>query len=171
MDNYGFIHERLDIKILILYVLRRLPLPIDGESLADLILIDDGINYFEYKQCLAELVVTQQVRESEAGFAITAKGREDGEALETTIPYSVRKRAEEAFAPIVSAMQRDAMIVAKHDVTSDGVMVRLTLSDGISDILDLKILAADEEHANVMKKNFKKDAEGFYKHFIECLSE
>ena len=57
-ERFGFIHEKLDIKLLILFVLRRLPAPIDAESLADLVLIDGGIGYFDYKECLAELVNT-----------------------------------------------------------------------------------------------------------------
>ena len=33
MDNFGFIHDKLDIKILILFVLRRLPGAVDPETL------------------------------------------------------------------------------------------------------------------------------------------
>jgi len=172
MDNFGFIHERVDIKILILFVLRRLPAPIDPESLADLILIDGGINYFEYKQCLNELITTQQIEERQTGCVIiTARGREDGEALETSIPYSVRMHAEEALAPVAKAMQRDALIRAEHRSTESGIIVRLSLSDGVGDIFDLKILAGDEEQAKKIEKNFKKDAEGFYGRFISSLSE
>ena len=35
MGRLGFIHEKLDIKILILYILRRLPGTVDPETLAD----------------------------------------------------------------------------------------------------------------------------------------
>lgn len=171
MDNFGFIHERVDIKILILFVLRRLPAPIDPESLADLILIDGGINYFEYKQCLNELITTQQIEEHKNGCVITERGRKDGEALETSIPYSVRMHAEEALAPVAKAMQRDALIRAEHSATESGIIVRLSLSDGIGEIFDLKILAGDEEQAKKIEKNFKKDAEGFYGQFISSLSE
>ena len=33
----GFIHDKLEIKLLILYVLRRLPAEIDAEKLAELV--------------------------------------------------------------------------------------------------------------------------------------
>ena len=39
----GFIHEKLEIKLLILFILRRLPAEIDGERLAELVLIDGGV--------------------------------------------------------------------------------------------------------------------------------
>ena len=69
-ERFGFIHEKLDIKLLILFVLRRLPAPIDAERLADLVLIDGGIGYFDYKECLAELVNTAQIAETEDGDGV-----------------------------------------------------------------------------------------------------
>ncbi len=36
MDHHGFIHEKLDIKLLILFILSRLPAPIDRGSLDEL---------------------------------------------------------------------------------------------------------------------------------------
>ena len=56
MDQYGFIHEKLDIKILILFVLRRLPGTVEAETLRGLVMCDDGIGYFDYSDCLSELV-------------------------------------------------------------------------------------------------------------------
>ena len=65
MDNYGytrgFIHEKLDIKILILFVLRRLPGTVEPETLQELCQCDDGISYFDYSDCLNELVETGHI--------------------------------------------------------------------------------------------------------------
>ena len=49
MDGFGFIHERLDIELLILYILNRLPGAVDRDTLAELtISCDGGINYFNF---------------------------------------------------------------------------------------------------------------------------
>ena len=42
MDNFGFIHGELDTKILILFILRRLPRPVDADTLAELCFCDTG---------------------------------------------------------------------------------------------------------------------------------
>ena len=170
-DRFGFIHEKLDIKLLILYVLRHLPSEIDGERLADLVLIDGGIGYFDYKDCLAELAESSQVSENEDGYAITAKGSRNCEILESTLPFSVRMHADKAMAPVVEEMRRSAMIRANHEAGENGVTVYLAISDGVGSIFDLKILAADEQQALRIEKNFKKNAEGYYHRFIRALSE
>ena len=87
-QRFGFIHDKLDTKVLILYVLHRLPSRIDAEKLADLVLIDGGIGYFDYKQCLCELIENSQVDETDEGCLITAKGSRNCEILADSLPYS-----------------------------------------------------------------------------------
>ena len=86
MDRFGFIHERLDIKILILFVLRRLPGAVDQETLRGLCQCDDGIGYFDYADCLSELVENGNVEETEEGYAITELGAANADAVEKTLP-------------------------------------------------------------------------------------
>lgn len=171
MEGLGFIHDKLDIKILILYVLRRLPAPIDPERLADLVLIDGGIGYFDYKECLSELIDTAHVDETDEGCIITAKGSRNCEIVENDLPYSVRTKAEKVTNPVAEEMRRSSMILANHEVTDNGVTVYLAVSDGIGNIFDLKILAASEEQAQRIERNFKKNAEAYYNRFIEELSQ
>ena len=170
-ERLGFINDKLDIKILILFVLRRLPAEIDSERLAELILIDGGVGYFDYKECLAELATTSQIEDDDGLIKITAKGSRNGEILESGLPYSVRVKAEKTLAPVAEEMRRSAMILANHEVGEGGVTVYLAVSDGIGTIFDLKILAADEEQARKIERNFRRKAEEYYNRFITELSE
>jgi len=170
-ERYGFIHEKLDIKLLILFVLRHLPAAIDAERLAELVLIDGGIGYFDYKECLAELVNTAQIEEADGEYRVTAKGSRNCEVLENSLPYSVRTKAQRVMAPVIDEMRRSAMILANHEVGENGVIVYLAVSDHVGSIFDLKILAADEQQAKKIEKNFKQNAEQFYHRFVRELSE
>ncbi len=170
-ERLGFINDKLDIKILILFVLRRLPAEIDSERLADLVLIDGGVGYFDYKECLAELATTAQIEDDDGLIKITAKGSRNVEILESGLPYSVRVKAEKTLSPVAEEMRRSAMILANHEQTDGGVTVYLAVSDGIGTILDLKILAANEEQAKKIERNFRRKAEEYYNRFINELSE
>ena len=171
MDNFGFIHEKLDIKILILFILRRLPGTVDPETLLELCQCDEGIGYFDYSDCLSELVETGHITESEEGYTITEKGARNADAVESSLPYSVRSRALKLLEPVRERLRRAAMITARHTLGEDGCFVELALSDGAGEILRLNLLCADEAQAKKIEKNFRKGAEGYYHKVIEMLSQ
>lgn len=171
MDNFGFIHGELDIKILILFILRRLPSPVDAQTLEELCACDTGIGYFDYTECLAHLVETGHVEETSSGmYRITEKGARNGETAESSLPYSVRRKAERLTAPIAEAMHRDRMISASHALSDSGCAVSLSLSDGKGEILSMTVLAADEEQARDMEKTFRRGAEEIYSKIVALLS-
>ena len=172
MDHFGFIHEELDIKILILYVLRRLPGVVDPNVLGDLCRgCDDGFDYFEYSDCLADLIDNGLIAENEEGFQITDKGARNVEVVETDIPYSVRSRADKLLKPERDRLRREAMIKTGHENEKGGCFVTLAMSDGEGDVINMRLLCGGEEQAKTMEKNFRKNAEAFYQQFIELLSK
>ena len=171
MDRFGFIHERLDIKILILFVLRRLPSAVDGETLRQLCQCDDGIGYFDYADCLSELVENGNVEETEDGYQITGMGMSNAEAVEKTLPYSVRSKAEKLIAPVEERMRRAAMLTAEHSLDENGCTVTLAMSDGKGEVIRLSLLCAGEEQAKRIEKNFRRGAETYYQKITELLSE
>ena len=70
-----FIRDKLEIKFLILYIAARLSEPADGAAMQDLTMCDDGIDYFDYAECLNDLVKTEHLRLTEDGrYLITEKG-------------------------------------------------------------------------------------------------
>ena len=169
MDQLGFIHDKLDIKILILFVLRRLPAPVDPETLLELCQVDGGIGYFDYSDCISDLLKSEHMIETEDGFRITEKGARNADAVESSLPYSVRARALRRIAPVEERMRRQAMITARHTEDEKGCMVELAVSDGKGEMLHLQLLCADGEQAKRMEKRFRKNAEGYYQQIVELL--
>ena len=91
----GFIHDKLEIKFLILYIAARVSEPLPPEGMQELTMCDDGIDYFAYAECLNDLVQTEHLRLTEEGcYAITPKGLKNSEICESSLPYSVRLRTD-----------------------------------------------------------------------------
>lgn len=169
----GFIHEELDIKVLILFILRRLPEPVLHETLSDIILLcDSAIGYFEFTECIADLIRTEHITESKGKYIITDKGRQNGEVTESGLPYSVRIRAEQAATTLAHIQRRSALITATHEMRRrGGYTVKLAMSDGIGPIISLEILAGNDKQAMILEKNFKKNAESIYNKIINILTD
>ena len=93
MENRGFIQDKLEIKFLILYIADRLIEPVPYDVILDLAMCDSGVGYFDFSECLTDLVRTEHLSCSEGGlYTITEKGRRNSAICESSLPYSVRLR-------------------------------------------------------------------------------
>ena len=170
--RFGFIHDKLDIKILILFILKRLPDAVDIDSLADMTLCDEGISYFDFADCVADLVGTGHIKQEDGKYTITEKGHTNGAITESVIPYSVRIKAEKSAALRSAVMRRDAMISSSHELRKrGGCTVSLSMSDGVSPVISLDVLVASEEQASMIERRFRKNAEEIYAKVIGVLLE
>ena len=170
MEGYQRIQEKLDIKILILFILRRLPGTVEPETLCDLALGGDHVGYFEYAECLAELVDSGHVTQTRAGYEITEKGDRNCEIVESSLPYTIRSRLEKKLSPLAASMRRRAMIETGHEQDKDGgYRVKLRLSDGLGEIASLRLLCGGENQAIKLEENFRASAELYYNKIMEIL--
>jgi len=170
VENFGFIHERIEIKVLVLFVMRRLPEPVTLEVLAELTMCDEGISYFDVTECIAMLVDTKHLQINDNKYSLTPRGERNGEILEKNIPYSVRAKAEETAARVRAAQNRNSMIVTNRKANDDGgYKVNLSLSDGIGDIISMEIFTSSEQQAVDLEKGFRKNAEKVYHAIIELI--
>jgi len=168
--NFGFIHEKLEIKILILFILRRLPEPVSFYVLTELTMCDDGISYFDFTECVAELVETEHMRLEDGKYSLTEKGVRNGGITENSLPFSVRMRAEKAATALRAAQSRDAMIKTFHTASPDGgFTVFLSLADGAGKIVSVEMITMNEEQAVSLEKGFRNNAERVYNAMIEAI--
>lgn len=171
-ERIGFIHEEFDIKILILFVLRRLSAPCDIDDLAQAVICDDGISYFVFADCVADLVKTEHIVFEADKYYITDKGIRNAKITEASLPFTVRVKAEKNARALSLSLSRNMSILTSHEKRSDGsYTVKLSLSDGISPILEMSILVGTEEDSAKMEKRFRRRAEAFYNEFAKMLLE
>ncbi len=166
----GLIQDKLDIKILILFILRRLPGELSPEELLELCQGAGVLGYFDYSDCLSELEESGHLTRGEEGYAITPKGAANADAVESSLPFSVRSRTEKGLRPIEERMRRQALITARHRVDEIGCTVTLAVNDGVGEILHVDLLCAGEEQARKIEKRFRKNAERSYQEILKLLT-
>ena len=149
MAGHGFIQNKLEIKFLILYITTRVIQPIPFDTVLDLTMCDDGIGYFDFSECLNDLVKTGHLTLSEDGlYSITDKGIRNSQICESSLPYSVRLRCDKN----ISIINR-----------------KLNLDDDMGSVMDLKLMVVREDMAKVLSERFMKAPEKLYSKVMDLL--
>lgn len=174
MAQQGFIHDKMDIKLLELYLLARAAGPMDPDNLADLVMRHQGAGYFDFTEATAELVESGNlVLNEEGAYSITEKGRMNSEACESSLPFSVRRHCEQSLIPVNAALRRQAQIRGeKKRVNPDGsVVAKMTLDDEKGNLLTIELLCPTDEQANKLIAAFRKRPERVYNDVLSSLTE
>lgn len=171
MGRQGYIHDKLDMKMLELYILAQAAGPITPDLLADLTGRHEGVNYFEFAEATAELVETGHLTLSEEGYRITEKGRNNAAACETSLPYSVRRRCDQDLAPVNAILRRNALVRGEKRTNGDGsVTARMSLDDDNGNLLSIELLCPSEEQADRLIEVFRDRPEQVYHDVLRALS-
>ena len=171
MAREGFIKDKLDIKFLILFVCSHVIEPIPFESIMDLTMCDDGVDYFLFSECLADLVCTEHLTIDQDGlYVITAKGIRNSQICESSLPYSVRMKADRNIADFNQQLRRRGMVKASVTPRSNGTYtLSLSLSDDLDNVMKLDLMVAREDMAKELQARFKKNAEVIYSNVLNAL--
>lgn len=163
MSSFGFIHSNLEIKFLILYIMARVLEPVPFETVQELSMLDGGVDYFGFSECLADLVRTEHLRVDEGLYNITEKGRRNSKVCESSLPYSVRIEAEQKLAQCNEQLRRQALVkTSVRPRERGGYEVALSFSDELDELMELRLLVTRQDMALEMQKKFRENAEGIY---------
>ncbi len=171
----GFIREEKDVMYLILFALGFFPMAITESDLMDVVLVDDGFGYFEFCAAFSRLqergFVSCRAGDQDKVYALTAEGAKAMEILASSLPLSVRDKAQRAALRVIAKLRRDASIKAYHTDNPDGTFtVHLKICDAKSDQLSVEVLAMTRRQCELMEDNFRRRAETLYPDLLQLLS-
>lgn len=164
MQRLGFIHDMLDVKVLILFVMARAGYPASSQQIYELCYQDECLSYFDVCTAIPQMVESGHLNEKENDlFEITEKGREDGALTENSIAYTVRCRAENAVARFNRQIRRSSFVKTQviPRETGDSSVV-MSLDDEVSNLMTLELVAPNQRQAVRLSKLFEKKAELIY---------
>ena len=164
MQRLGFIHDMLDVKVLILFVAARSSYPMTTQEIYELCYQDDCLSYFDVCTAIPEMVRSGHLKELEEGrYEITEKGRQDGELTADSIAFSVKQRAENAVARFNRQIRRSSFVKTEVNRREQGdFAVKMTLDDEMGNLMTLELMAPDQRQALRLSRLFEEKAEGVY---------
>lgn len=164
MQRLGFIHDMMDVKVLILYVVSRSNYPMTTQEIYELCYQDDCLSYFDVCTAIPQMVASghlQQVGEDQ--YAITEKGRHDGALTEDSIAFTVKQRAENAVSRFNRQLRRSSFVRTQVLPRENGEhSVIMALDDDAGNLMTLELMAPNQRQAVRLSKLFESKAESVY---------
>ena len=164
MQRLGFIHDMLDVKVLILFVMARVSYPVTSGEIYELCYQDECLSYFDVCTAIPEMVKSGHLKEmEEEKYAITDKGKADGSLTEESIAFTVKQRAENAVAKFNRQIRRSSFVKTQIIPRDTGdFSVIMALDDEMGNLMTLELVAPDQRQAVRLGKLFEKKAEMVY---------
>ena len=164
MQRLGFIHDMLDVKVLILFVMARVNYPVASNEIYELCYQDDCLSYFDVCTAIPEMVTSGHLKELEADkYEITEKGRSDGALTEDSIAFTVKQRSENAVARFNRQIRRSSFVRTQIVEREGGdYSVIMSLDDEKGNLMTMELMAPDQRQATRLARLFEQKAENVY---------
>ena len=164
MQRLGFIHDMMDVKVLILYVTSRTNYPMTIQEIYEVCYVDDCLSYFDVCTAVPEMVKSGHLLTvGEDRYEISPKGKEAGELTADSIAYTVKQKAENAVNRFNRQIRRSSMVKTQV-VQRDGgdYSVIMSLDDETGTLMTLELIAPNQRQAVRLSRLFEKKAEEIY---------
>ena len=170
MQRLGYIHNMMDVKVLILYVAGKSHYPMTLQEIYELCYQDDCLSYFDVCTAVPEMVTSGHLRQVEDRYEITEKGRQDGAVTEDSIAYTVKRRAEDAVERYNRQLRRSSYVRSQVLPRKNGdYAVVMSLDDEQGNLMTLELSAPDSRQAVRLSRLFEQKAEDVYKMTMTVL--
>jgi len=170
LSRIGFIRDKLDVKLLILYLLDRLVAPIDFPVLTDLAMCDPGVDYFLFAEAINELIESEHIKQEDGKYSITDKGRRNSADAESSLSVVIRKRCDRSLAPLNAELRRNAQIQTSIQEGADGTYVlSLSLDDDMGNLMQLSLTSVSQAQCSQMARRFQAQPEKVYRTILTAL--
>ena len=164
MQRHGFIHDMMDVKVLILFVTARASYPMTAQEIYELCYQDDCLSYFDVCTALPEMVASGHLKMvDDERYEITEKGRSDGAITEDSIAFTVKQRAENAVSRFNRQLRRSSFVKTQILPRENGDQsVIMVLDDEVGNLMTLELIAPNQRQAVRLGKLFERKAETLY---------
>ena len=164
MQRLGFIHDMMDVKVLVLFVTARSQYALTSQEIYELCYQDDCVSYFDVCTAIPELVSSGHLGEVDQDrYEITEKGREAGALTEDSIAFTVKQRAENAVSRFNRQIRRSSFVKTQAIPREAGdFSVMMSLDDEMGNLMTLELMAPDQRQATRLSRLFEKKAETVY---------
>ena len=173
-------YKDVEKKLLILYLINRMELPMSRAQITDFVLSKEIMDYFALEETLSGML-EQGLLESTlenaqdantTRYAVTDDGLLSLEYFANHIPRTIRILINQYVEENRGKVIKDYEITANYfaNVENDEFQVKCGVYDDKRALLELSVSVDTREQARLIMTNWRNDASGLYQRIIDALT-
>lgn len=175
MNPLGSNRELAENKLILLYIIKRVEIPISNLQITKLILENRFMNYFLLQQFLNELCDNGFLSQSSEGgkifYSITEYGNQSLDYLINLIPAGIKRNIDNTINSIRKNIKNETLITADFIPESENkYVVYCKVHEDSFSLMDLKIAVGTKSDARTICNNWEKYSQEIYPEIIEILT-
>lgn len=172
--------EKNDIKIFILYLLKNIGYPLDFNTISDIVVQDEFVNYFDFAECFAELLDSGNIEQlqTEGGpgktaelYSITDNGVTVVEQLQSSLLNMIKEKSLKSAMRLLSFKSRGSDVRCSWSEREDGRYdLRCEVIEKGAKLLELGLVIDTKYQLDKMLYNFNERPEVVYRGIISLMT-
>ena len=176
MNSLGNNKETVENKLILLYIIDRLDIPVSNLQITKLVLEKRFMNYFLLQQHLNELqggkFLNMETIDDRSLYKITDSGRKTLEYFTHLIPVGLKSRMDNTFLAIRKEIRSQTLILADYTPESENKFtVSCKVSEDDFSLLQLDVTVGTKSDARLVCENWKKHSQLIYAEIIDTLTK
>ncbi|AUS98843.1 hypothetical protein CDQ84_08550 [Clostridium thermosuccinogenes] len=173
--SLGSSKELAENKIILLYMIDKVNMPVSNHHITKLVLENKFMNYFILQQFLNELCDSGFLELSENGgksfYSITPNGKKTLEYFVNLIPFGIKSIIDNTIPEIRSDIKKESLISADYTPKSENeYIVSCKLKEDNFTLIDLCITVGTKSDARTICENWKNNPQQIYSEIIASLT-
>ena len=161
-------------KVLILYLLNKLPDGIKSDNLFKIVSSANGINYFYFQELLTDLIDTNLVgsftRDEDIFIKITSEGQNALSLTKSLLPGILKLKADNVFKDEISEIVEESSIITEYiPKDENNYTVKCKIVEKNEILFEISAFAGSRERAKQISDNWKNNANNLYPKIIDLL--
>ncbi|MCR4434941.1 MAG: DUF4364 family protein [Clostridiales bacterium] len=173
--NLGSNRELAENKLILLYIIDKINIPISNLQITKLILENKFMNYFFLQQFLKELCDNHMLKadtiDGKTFYTITQNGKQTLSYFTDHIPPGIKLRIDNSSMDIRKGIKNETHILSDFTPESENAyIVNCSVREDDFSLIDLKITVGTKNDARVICENWKNHSQSIYAEIIESLT-
>ena len=174
--NNKEIHSLTENKLIILFVLKQIDMPITNIQTTNIIMKKNMMNYFDLQHYLSELVNIGHIdmfEDNEKQFyRLTEKGLETLSYFENRIDYTIREDILSTIQAEKKIIQKSTEIISNHfPLNENEYVVECKIIENDTALIDLKLTVGTKKQAKSICEFWKSDPQHIYAQIIRTFTD